>query len=123
MAARLLALARGCYPDLRFEHADLRDRYEGGFDVVVALMVPMDIPDLSRLEITIRPGGLLVATILHPVGSSFKRQSTMTGATARSVPISMRRRGGSRGTAAIGTTTAALLVLTSVGSPVGGSVS
>ena len=46
----LLARARGRYPEVRFEQADLRQRYVGEFDVVVALMVLMDIPDLATLE-------------------------------------------------------------------------
>jgi SAM-dependent methyltransferase len=62
----LLARARGRYPEVRFEQADLRQRYKGDFDAVVALMVLMDIPDLSTLEITIGTGGVFVATILHP---------------------------------------------------------
>jgi len=49
-----------------FEQVDLRDDYRADFDVVVALMVLMDIPDLSKLKVHIRPGGILLATILHP---------------------------------------------------------
>jgi hypothetical protein len=49
-----------------FEQVDLREEYEGEFDIVVALMVLMDIPELSKLKLTIRAGGVLIATILHP---------------------------------------------------------
>ena len=38
-----------------FEHLDLRRGYEGEFDVVVALMVLMDIPDLAPLRLPEAP--------------------------------------------------------------------
>lgn len=62
----LLQIARSRYPGISFEHVDLREDYQAEFDIIVALMVLMDIPDLSRLKLIIRPGGVLVATILHP---------------------------------------------------------
>lgn len=67
-------IARGRYPHAHFERADLRDGYEGEFDAVVALAVLMDIPDLSSVRVRVRPGGVLVATILHP---AFFRQKTV----------------------------------------------
>ena len=63
---QLLEIARTRHPDVAFEHHDLRRGYEGEFDVVVALMVLMDLPDLAPLRLRVRPGGALVATILHP---------------------------------------------------------
>lgn len=65
-SGRLLDIARDRYPHVTFEQHDLRGGYEGEFDVVVALMVLMDLPDLSRLRLRVRPGGVLIATILHP---------------------------------------------------------
>lgn len=62
----LLEVARSRYPEVSFEHHDLRSGYEGEFDAVVALMVLMDLPDLSQLRLGVRPGGVLIATILHP---------------------------------------------------------
>ncbi len=71
---RLLDIARSRYPHAHFELADLRDGYEGDFDAVVALMVLMDIPDLSSVRVRVRSGGVLVATILHP---AFFKQRTV----------------------------------------------
>jgi SAM-dependent methyltransferase len=62
----LLGTARRQYPDVPFAEIDLRAGYEGEFDIVVALMVLMDLPDLSSLRLRVRAGGVLVATILHP---------------------------------------------------------
>ncbi len=62
----LLDIARSRYPDVQFEQVDLRSGYEGEFDTVVALMVLMDLPELSRLRLRVRAGGVFVATILHP---------------------------------------------------------
>jgi SAM-dependent methyltransferase len=62
----LLEIARSRYPDARFEQVDLRAGYEGEFDVVVALMVLMDLPELNTVRVRVRAGGVLVATILHP---------------------------------------------------------
>lgn len=62
----LLEIARVRYPEVHFEHHDLRIDYEGEFDAVVALMALMDLPDLSKLRLRVRAGGVLVATILHP---------------------------------------------------------
>src|SRR5437762_3426288 len=55
----LLDIARSRHPVVRFERVDLREEYEAEFDIVVSLMVLMDIPDLSKLKLTIRPGGVL----------------------------------------------------------------
>ena len=60
----LLDIARSRYPDVPFEQVDLRAGHDGEFDIVVALMVLMDLPELSRLWV--RAGGVLLATILHP---------------------------------------------------------
>jgi SAM-dependent methyltransferase len=65
-SARLLEIARSRYPGVRFEERDLRNGYEGEFDVVVALMVLMDLPDLSSLRLQLSRSGVLIATILHP---------------------------------------------------------
>lgn len=65
-SSALLEIARARYPDVRFEQVDLRGGFDGEFDVVVALMVLMDLPDLAPLKLRIRPGGVFVATILHP---------------------------------------------------------
>jgi len=66
---RLLAIARSRYPTATFEHRDLANGVgpdDGIFDAVVALMVLMDLADLSVLRPRIAPGGFVVATILHP---------------------------------------------------------
>jgi SAM-dependent methyltransferase len=66
---RLLAIARERYPLCTFVHADLAvglPDHLGAFDLVVALMVLMDLPDLSRVRPLLTPTGSLVATILHP---------------------------------------------------------
>lgn len=70
---QMLAIAQSRYPSVAFEHHDLRRGYEGDFDAVVALMVLMDVPDLTQLRLRVRTGGVLVATILHP---SFFLQKT-----------------------------------------------
>jgi len=62
----LLDIARSRYPDVPFERVDLRAGYEGEFDIVVALMVLMDLPELSPLRLWVRAGGVFIATILHP---------------------------------------------------------
>ncbi|MGQ0432144.1 MAG: class I SAM-dependent methyltransferase [Microthrixaceae bacterium] len=73
-STRLLEIARSAYPNTAFRQVDLRDGIDGEFDVVVALMVLMDVPDLSVIRPVVAPGGVLVATILHP---SFFLQKTI----------------------------------------------
>jgi SAM-dependent methyltransferase len=63
---QLLAIARREHPNVDFRFVDLNDGIEGTFDVVVALMVLMDVPDLAVLRPQLAPDGVLVATILHP---------------------------------------------------------
>jgi SAM-dependent methyltransferase len=66
---RLLAIARSRYPSVTCEQRDLRNGVgpdDGVFDAVVALMVLMDVADLSVLRPRLAPGGVVVATILHP---------------------------------------------------------
>lgn len=65
-SARLLTIARDRYPGVDFRHADLATGTDGVYDAVVALMVLMDLRDLSLLRPQIAPDGVLVATILHP---------------------------------------------------------
>ena len=74
-SARLLEHARAAHPEVEFRAVDLvADGIDGTFDAVVALMVLMDVADLSRIRPTIAPGGVLLATILHP---SFFLQQTV----------------------------------------------
>jgi SAM-dependent methyltransferase len=64
---RLLEIARDRHPGPTYRHVDLsRDGIGGTYDVVVALMSLMDLADLDRVRPTVAPGGVLVATILHP---------------------------------------------------------
>lgn len=65
-SGELLQIARARYPEVGFRQVDLRNGIEGDYDVVVALMVLMDLPDLDVLRPRLRSGGVLVATILHP---------------------------------------------------------
>ncbi len=62
----LLQIGRERYPDVEFHQIDLRERVDGEYDIVVALMVLMDLPELHVLRPRLALRGLLVATILHP---------------------------------------------------------
>ena len=79
-SAQLLDIARSRYPHVTFEQRDLRRGYDGEFDAVVALMVLMDLPDLSALRLRVRNGGVFVATLLHP---AFFLQKTVDEADGR----------------------------------------
>ncbi len=50
----------------------------GEYDIVAALMVLMDLPDLATLRPQVAPGGVLVATLLHP---AFFNQRTVDDAS------------------------------------------
>jgi SAM-dependent methyltransferase len=65
-STELLDIGRAAHPNVSFRHVDLRDGITGDYDVVVALMVLMDVADLSVLRPRLRAGGVLLATILHP---------------------------------------------------------
>jgi SAM-dependent methyltransferase len=74
-SAALLQRAREQHPDIEFALVDLVDGLPaaieaGGFDRVVAHMVVMDVPELDRigasLHRSVRPGGTVVLTLLHP---------------------------------------------------------
>jgi SAM-dependent methyltransferase len=74
-SARLLEIARDAHPEIDLRQVDLAtEGIDGTYDAVVALMVLMDVADLTRIRPTIAPGGVLVATMLHP---SFWNQKTV----------------------------------------------
>ncbi len=74
-SAALLDRARTEHPGVRFLEADLVQGLPAGlvaegFDAVVAHMVVMDVPELSALFADVAralaPGGVFVASLLHP---------------------------------------------------------
>lgn len=72
-SAELLTEARHCFPEVRFEHYDLRlglPRPLGRYDRIVAHMVLMDVPDLGPLISDVADAlsstGVFVFSILHP---------------------------------------------------------
>lgn len=74
-SARLLDIARREHPGPDYRLVDLAaDGIDGTYDVVVSLMVLMDVSTLDRIRPAIAPGGVLLATILHP---SFWNQRTV----------------------------------------------
>jgi trans-aconitate methyltransferase len=72
-SAELIKTARTSYPDIQFLEHDLCDGLPSGvgtFTRVVANMVLMDLPDLSKLMHSVRealePGGKFIFTMPHP---------------------------------------------------------
>jgi SAM-dependent methyltransferase len=69
-SAALLDIARTRHPGPHYEQRDLNaagiTTDDGAFDAVVSLMVLMDLRDLSNVRPRLAPGGVLVATLLHP---------------------------------------------------------
>lgn len=63
---QLLRIARERHPNVEFQHVDLSSGFTGAFDIVVASMVLMDLPDLAAVRPIVNDGGVLVATLLHP---------------------------------------------------------
>lgn len=90
-SAELVARARADHPGLRFEVGDLTAglpaALTGPFDVVVSHMVLMDLPVLDTVlaDVASRlaPGGVLVASILHP--AFFRQQPVLDGERHRRV--------------------------------------
>jgi SAM-dependent methyltransferase len=83
-SAALLAIAERDHPGPRYEQRDLTvagvGDDDGAFDAVVCLMVLMDLRDLSRVRPRVAPGGVFVATMLHP---AFFLQKTVDEADGR----------------------------------------